>query len=197
MSTKIILIRHGQTEWNQAKRYLGRTDIGLNSEGIKQVQDLCQQLKKEEIHKAYSSDAKRALRSAEICLQGLSIQKYPGLREIDFGIFEGLTHQEIIEKYPQIYKQWLVDPFKTAIPEGENFINFQKRVLGALDTIASKNSGKTIAVVTHAGPVKVILNSSMPAENIWKIYVKPASINIINYKKGVGSIESLSAVYYE
>lgn len=197
MSTKIILIRHAQTEWNQEKRYLGRTDIGLSPEGIKQAQGLSQQLKKEKIHKAYSSDAKRALHSAELCLEGFAIEKTPELREINFGVFEGLTHQQIIAEHPQVYRQWLKDPLKTAIPEGEKFTDFQKRVLNTLETIISGNNHKTIAIVTHAGPIKVILNNIMPAKNIWKIYVQIASINIINYREGKKSIESLSAVYYE
>jgi len=118
MPTKLILIRHGQTDWNAKKIYCGHQDIGLNAFGRKQASRLRSSLENETIHKIYSSNKKRAIQSARIIFKKAKIRRLAELREMHFGVFEGKNYRQILKKYPDIYCQWLKDPFSATIPEG-------------------------------------------------------------------------------
>ena len=188
MSTRIILIRHGETDYSSGKRYCGITDADLNDKGITQAQRLCQRLDREKIDKVYSSDSKRAFNFARIIFKDLSIESLPGLREINFGIFEGLGHEEILEKHPDVYAEWLKKPFDSAIPEGDSLVNFKKRVEGLFREIVSLNKGKTAAMVTHGGPIRIIIGSILDSKNIWDKMPGLASLSIVEFKNDTGKV---------
>ena len=174
MATKLILIRHGSTDWNIEKRYSGLIDIGLNDKGKKEARCLYKRLKQEKVNKVYASKKKRAIQTARIIFKGLKIEKIPDLREVHFGCFEGLTHEEIMKKHGKIYKRWLNNPFCVAVPGGEDLKDFRKRVINAVRKIISLNRNKTVAVVCHGGTIS-ILTGKIPA---------PGSLTIIKYKNG-------------
>ena len=180
MPTKIILIRHGQTLWSRKKRYCGSSDISLSARGRNQARKLYQVLKKEKISKVYSSNAARAWDFAKIAFKGMKIKTITQLREFNFGIFEGLNYEEIKQKYPQIYGCWLKNPLAVDLPNGENINNFKKRVEKIFAKIARVNKNKTIAIVTHAGPIKVILGDILKKKEFWELNVDLASMHIIN-----------------
>lgn len=192
MATKLILIRHAQTQGNFKKRYSGFMDISLNDEGRKQAAKLYKRLKKEEIHKVYSSDRKRAIQTAEIIFKGTKIEKIPHLREVHFGVFEGLTYKEIMERHPVIYKKWLNNPFSITIPKGEDLGNFKKRIVKALKKIVSLNKNKTIAVVSHGGAISIFINHILKSKDFWKQIPHPASLSIIEYKNRKRKIKLLN-----
>lgn len=196
MFTKLILIRHGETNLNLQKRYLSDTDIDLNKKGREQAKRLRQRLAKEKIHKVYSSDNKRALNFAKIAFRGFPIEKSPKLREINFGIFEGMNHAEIMKKYPEIYNNWLSNPFATVIPKSENLNNFRKRIIKIFKEIVSLNRNKTIAIVTHAGPIRIIISDILKLKKNWKITPALASITIIQYKRAKFEIMLLNDTTY-
>lgn len=176
MSTRLILIRHGETDWSAQKRYCGVADVDLNERGRTQAIGLSKRLKGEDVHKVYSSDLKRALRFAGIVFNGISIERIQELREMRFGVFEGLTYEELMQKHPEVYAKWLNNPFEVDIPEGEEWKGFEGRVKSALDRIISLNKGRTVAVVTHAGPIKVIMG--------WEIQPALASFKIMDFDNG-------------
>ena len=127
--TKLVLIRHGMTEWNRQGRYCGRKDISLSRQGKIQVRNLGKMLKTIEFDRIYCSDRKRALQTSRIIFNGRKIYKLKELREINFGILEGLTHDEIIKKHGNIYKKWLKDCYEYNIPKAEPMIIFKKRIV--------------------------------------------------------------------
>lgn len=181
MPTKIFLIRHGQTEGNARKQYCGLLDMELNAQGCLQVEKLGRRLEKETIHRIYASDRKRAVQSARIIFKGRRINKVSELKEINFGIFEGKSHQEIRESNADIYEKWLSDPYNTLVPEGESLMDFQARVTRALEKIVLANSNKTAAVVCHGGTISIILSMINGENNFWKLIPGSASLNIIEY----------------
>lgn len=183
MAVKLFLIRHGQTEWTRQKRYCGLVDIGLNEKGKEQAEKLCKKLKGENISSVYASDLKRTAVFAGIVFPGRRIQKISALREVDFGIFEGLTHREIMRKHASLYRAWLNDPVHTRIPEGETITSLMARVKDALVGILAQHKDESIAICSHAGPLRVILCDAlqMPAEKIREIKQDPACFNVINY----------------
>lgn len=196
MATKLILIRHGATDWNLERRYSSFTDIDINDKGKKQARKLYKRLKREGIHKVYSSDRKRAFNFARIVLKGKKIQKLVGLGELNFGIFEGLTYEEIMKRYPKIYKRWLKDPFSIVIPNGEDLSNFKKRIVKTLKKIISLNKDKTIAVVCHGGAISIFINHILKSRNLWSQIPNIGGLSIIEYKNGRPKIQLLNDTTY-
>lgn len=178
MSTKLILIRHGETGWNAQKRYCGFKDVNLSARGKLQAKLLSKRLKLENIHKVYASDRKRALETAKILFKDVKVEKIPDLREIHFGCFEGLTHRKIMRKYQEVYSRWLKEPFNIRIPRGEDLTDFRKRVVAALKKIIERNPDKTIAVVCHGGTIGVFLTYILKTKDFWKKIPHAASLSI-------------------
>lgn len=182
MATKLLLIRHGQTDWNLKKRYSGFLDVGLNKTGKVQARRLAAKVNPKEIDRVYVSDRKRAIQTARIIFKRKKMEYLPGMREVHFGVFEGLNHEEIMEKYPLVYKKWLNDPFSVKIPEGEHLADFKKRVINSLKRIIRLNKNKTIAVVTHGGVISIYLNHLLKSKKFWENVPGSASISTIEYK---------------
>ncbi|MEW5758001.1 MAG: histidine phosphatase family protein [Candidatus Omnitrophota bacterium] len=188
MAVKLLLIRHGQTNYNLKKRYSGFADVGLNKTGKQQARGLVKKLEKEKIHKIYASDRKRAIQTAKILFKNREIEKISDLREIHFGVFEGLTYKEILQKYPVIYKRWLKNPYKITVPKGESLSDLKKRVIRAIKKImnsakgGSASGGKTVAIVTHGGVISVFLNHLLKTRDFWNTIPKSASLSIVEHK---------------
>jgi alpha-ribazole phosphatase len=189
MYTKLILIRHGETDWNLKRKYCGFLDIGINEEGKKQARKLYERLKEEKIQKVYSSDRKRTIQTAKIIFKKIKIEKIPDLREMHFGIFEGLTYRQIMKRYPLVYKKWLKDPYDTAIPEGEELREFKKRIVRAFKEIIALNKNKTVAVVAHGGVISAFLNHILKSKNFWDHLPNSSSLSIVEYKNGKPKIK--------
>lgn len=180
MQTRIILVRHGETDWNKERRYLSFTDIECNQTGKRQVLSAGQSIKNEKIVVVYASDLRRALNSATLLFADIAIEVSPDLREMNFGIFEGLRYEEIVARHQDIYRQWIDGPFKTTIPRGESFDAFKARVMSKIRDIVAANPGKTAAVVTHGGVIRLILWHIFKAKSFWDVkMVKPGSVTII------------------
>ncbi|MCG2714073.1 MAG: histidine phosphatase family protein [Candidatus Omnitrophica bacterium] len=183
-SCRLILIRHGITEWNKQGRYCGYKDVGLSSQGKAQAVKLRKSLKNISFDRIYCSDRRRALQTKAIVFGRATFIKVSDLREIHFGVLEGLKHDEVMKKYAQIYKKWLKDPFKIRIPEAESMQAFKKRVLRAMKKITHLNQGKTIVVVCHGGVIGIFVSSILKSRNFWSYVPSPASVTIVEYKKG-------------
>lgn len=196
MTTSIILIRHGQTNYSLEKKYCGLSNIDLNNTGILQAQILHGRLKNEPIDKIYSSDSQRALTFATMVFPGQPIEKTPELREFNFGIFEGLTYSALMEKYARLYTAWLRDPGSTDIPGGESLTSFRKRIIRAWRNITAANRNKTLAVVTHAGPIRTILGDILNLKDIWEVTVDIASITTIRIQRKRAEVIALNETGY-
>jgi broad specificity phosphatase PhoE len=196
MCTKLILIRHGTTFFNVENKYLSFTNVSLNQTGLAEAKALRKQLKDKRITKVYSSTAKRAFKFADLVFNDSPINTIHDLAEFNFGIFEGLTHTEILARYPKIYKKWLKCPETTQIPRGESFSSFKKRVLKAVENILSANQNMTVALVTHAGPIKVIISELIKLKNIFEIMPLPASISLIEYNGTNGDLRVFNDTAY-
>jgi len=182
MATRLVLIRHGETDWNVQKRYMGSTDVALNGNGIAQAQDLAARLDKRGISAVYSSDSSRACDFARIVFPEFVITKKTGFREMNFGIFEGLTHEEILVRHGQVYDTWLRDPFTVAIPGGESFAALAARVRAAAGELAARHGNAVLAVVTHSGPIRALLQDAPSAQDFWGMRPDNASVYTIEVK---------------
>ena len=182
MLTRLILIRHGITTWNKQERYCGCKDINLSKEGRAQAEKLCKILKKVKFERIYSSDRKRALQTSRIVFPDARIIKVKALREINFGVLEGFTHEEIMKKYAPIYQKWLNAPFKYCLPKAEPLVKFKKRIQDAVKKIVRLNRGKTMAIICHGGSIGILVGSILKSKNFWRYVPSAASMTILEYK---------------
>ncbi len=184
-ATDILIIRHGQTAWNKLKRLQGHSDVPLNEDGRLQALTLAQTLKTEPLDAIFSSDLQRAYQTAnEIarCHQ-LSVYRDKSLRERCYGICEGMTSDEIRAKYPESYEAWYAADPDHFFPDGErkteNPRQFHHRALNALLNVASRYTGKKIAIVTHFGVIETAYRAAqdIPLGTCCRMPVLNTSIN--------------------
>jgi probable phosphoglycerate mutase len=180
-ATRLCLIRHGQTAWNAATRVQGHIDIGLDATGRAQAQRLGAALAGEGLQALYSSDLARAHDTALAVARhtGLQVQRDPRLRERAFGHFEGLTHAEIAERFPEDARRWRERDPGHAAPGGESLLQFQARCLPAVAELAERHAGQCIAVVAHGGVLDALYRAAtglpLQAPRSWRM--ANASIN--------------------
>lgn len=187
MAKRILLIRHGETAWSREGKYCGHTDIALNANGKKQARELASKVKCFGADKVYTSDLKRAAEFAGIVFKGAVAEKLETMREMNFGMFEGLRYGEIMRSHAEVYSQWLQEPFRYGIPGGESVSEMAKRVRETLKKEMLGSFGQTIGVVTHAGPMKVILCELMNLDlekELWRLQPAVASAYALDLENG-------------
>jgi len=155
---EITLVRHGQTDWNVARRFQGQTDINLNQTGIEQAKELALILSEDQFDAIYSSDLSRASQTAEIISRklGLPFTKDARLREICKGVFEGMVYDEVKAKYPLELQRDHDDPVNSRTPGAETVAEVAARMSAAADEIASRHLGGRILLVSHGLAVSTL-----------------------------------------
>ncbi|MBM7623593.1 alpha-ribazole phosphatase [Sporohalobacter salinus] len=185
MATEIILVRHGETLWNRESRFQGLTDIELSSEGIEQTEKLAERFVGSELDVIYTSDLQRASKTAEIVAKhhGLHTNEETKFREADFGVWEGLTFEEIKEQDGDKLDAWLKDPVTVQTPEGETFEEVQKRAKNRLNEIKAKHEDEQILIVAHGGTIRALLVDllGMPLNNFWRIQQDNTAVNVVKF----------------
>jgi len=153
--TTLLLARHGETDWNRDHQWQGHTGPPLNETGRRQAAELAAQI--ESIDAVYSSDTERAHETAVILAErhGLHVETDPRLREVNFGLWEGLTRAQINERFGGAFAQWLSGESST--PDGgEPDEAMAERVLAALRDIAQRHREARVLVVTSGGPIRAV-----------------------------------------
>jgi len=183
--TEIILVRHGETEWNVAEVFRGRIDIELNKTGIKQAGLLAEYLSDLKLDAIYSSPLKRALTTAELVAGSykLDVEIAPGLIDFDYGKWQGLPHQEVKDKYKELYAQWIRNPHQVKIPAGESLDEVRKRAIGVIDNVIAKYQG-TVVLVSHRVVNKVLICALLGLDNshFWNIRQDTCGITTFIYE---------------
>lgn len=151
--TRIVLVRHGETNWNVEQRIQGQGDSPLTQSGIEQAQAIGKRLAREQFDRLIASDLGRAMQTAReiAALTHHAVSPDARFRERHFGAGEGLTYKEIDERYPGAFSRVReVDP-DFAIPGGESRRQFHARVVRGLEALAHEHRGESLVVVTHGG----------------------------------------------
>jgi alpha-ribazole phosphatase len=158
-NTDVILVRHGETGWNAGRRVQGHTDVPLSEEGRRQAVLLAPRLAREPIGTLYASDLSRAIQTAEpaAMLLGLTVHVTPAFREAHYGEWEGLTVEEIQERYPAEYREWRRDSAGHRPPAGESIEMLQARVMRQLEELLERHGGETVGIVAHGGSVRAAI----------------------------------------
>ncbi|HHT51451.1 MAG TPA: histidine phosphatase family protein [Eubacteriaceae bacterium] len=185
--TRLFIIRHGETLWNREKRAQGIQNIALTENGKLQGKYLAERLAKEKIDYIYSSDLSRAYKTAKII--GDNINKpvliLPELREMDFGLWEGLTIDDIKLKFRDHYNSWENSPHTVQIPQAETLIQVQERAMKSIMNIINKHKNKNIVLVSHGVTIKTIILGLLDIDlsNYRKIRQDNTAVNIIDYRE--------------
>ncbi len=189
----LILIRHGETNWNLTQKCQGFSDIELNQNGRRQIKELAQSLKSEEISAVYSSDLRRAKDTAvQIAkFHNLSINVDPDLREMNQGKFEGLSFIEIRELYSELLTEWRKDPESVRIPGGETLIEVQERAWKSVQRIIKTHHNENVVAVSHNFTIITLLCKfkGIGLRDFFNFKIKAASKNVVIINKGSFKID--------
>lgn len=183
--TEIILARHGETEWNVAEVFRGRIDVELNEAGKKQAELLAEHLSDLKIDAIYSSPPKRAIKTAEMIAgyHKLDVGVAPGLIDFDYGEWQGLPHQEVKDKYKELYTEWIKNPHQAKMPAGESLAEVRERTVSVVDNIIAKHEG-TVVLVSHRVVNKVLICALLGLDNshFWNIRLDTCGITTFAYE---------------
>jgi probable phosphoglycerate mutase len=183
MNAELILIRHGETDWNRERRMQGQTDTPLSDTGRAQAAAVGQRLAQHPFAAIYSSDLSRAWDTAAVIaranVNGRDVCREPALRERTFGMFEGLTYDEMKQRYPAEHARFAAREPDFAVPGGESPRQFFERSLACLNAIAHKHAGQCVVVVTHGMVLDTLYRAAhlMPLEGKRDAPLLNASLN--------------------
>lgn len=193
--TKIYLVRHGETQLNQKGCYYGWTDCGLSEKGVQEAQCLGKSFERIKYDAIISSDLKRAFETAEI----LNTKKGPiledkRLRELNFGLWEGLNHEQLQELYKEQWDRWTADWINTAPTEGESFLELYQRVTECMEELLNKYKDQTIVVVSHKGVLQIITTVllKLPMDRIWCFSFEHGKYSLLEFHNDHGTILGLN-----
>ena len=196
--TRFILIRHGQTVWHSdgIERAEGRADVDLDEVGVRQARATSARLEAWEISAVYSSPLKRAFSTATILAarQGLTAQPEPGLIDIDYGKWQGMTHAEAKADDLKIYDMWLKRPHLVTFPGGEGLADVRKRAVSALETLTRKHDGQTVVLVSHKVVIKVLLCHFLGLDDtcFWRFQQGFCAINVVEAERGSAALHLIN-----
>lgn len=184
--TEIIIIRHGETEWNKTGRFQGHSDVPLSAEGRAQAAALGKNLLVDHVDAIYASDLTRAMETAAPLAQrfGLEVISDPLLRELNFGSWEGRNFNDVNAENPDAMKTFYNDPERVNIPDSEPFPEFQRRVAGRVREIVAQERGKRIVIVSHGASIRILFADilSMPIRSIWHVSQLNTAVNKIRFE---------------
>ncbi len=199
---RLLLVRHGETEWNRQTTFQEGIDVPLNDNGRQQAQKAGELLKDVPLDFAVSSPMLRPKETAEIILQyhpAVQLQLQDGLREISHGLWEGKLEAEIEQAYPGELHRWRTEPGEVQMPEGENLQQVWERSQAAWHSIlssAAQNQLKTGLVVAHDATNKALLCQilGMEADHFWNFRQGNGAVSVIDYPQGLDGLPVLQAM---
>jgi 2,3-bisphosphoglycerate-dependent phosphoglycerate mutase len=190
--TIIIFIRHGETEWNLSSRLMGLLDSPLTRKGVAQGKAIAERLSKEQFTALYSSDLGRAFHTAEF-ISGATKKKIvleKDLREMNMGIYQGLTREDMLIKYPEEMRQFEELGPAYTLPDAENIMKKDERVKSVMNKLARRHIGEKIVIVSHGGILTSLFEYvlDMPPGSSWRFQRFNGSYNSFSFSDGFWSL---------
>jgi len=196
--SRLLLVRHGETELNSSERLWGHTDVKLGALGLKQAERLRDRLASEKIDVIYSSGLKRALVTAEIVASKhrLNVISCAELREVDFGQLEGLTINEVDQRYPEVTELRMKRSLEMKYPGGDSFLEFSKRVSKFLDRLERHTDDETVLIVAHYGVLRILICRLLDIDLrfLWQLHLDLASLSMLETNQQGAILKSLNDV---
>lgn len=186
---KIYLTRHGESQWNILKMIQGQKDIPLTDRGIQQAKMLGKRLIDEKIDRIYTSDLSRAYETAKIVSEiiNVDIVAMKEFREINFGIWEGISNEELLANYKEDHELWMRKPEELVLKGAETLFELQSRALSGIDKVIGleNNKSENILIVSHSATIKSIILGllDMSISNFKNLALGNVSLSIIEFRK--------------
>ncbi len=195
--TRIILVRHGRTEWNRVERFRGRADVPLDDTGLAQAEAAGNRISADwAVTAVYSSPLQRAVRTAQAIARhyGLPVLTHPGLIDIDYGQWQGRTPDEASQQWPEMVEAWYRAPQAVRIPGGESLDDLRLRGMAAVNELAARHAGQTIVLVGHTVINRVILLGALGLghDRFWRIRQDTGAINLFEVEGDEYTLASLN-----
>ena len=183
--TRLLLVRHGVTEYSLERRFAGRSDLELTEAGHEQARQAAGRVAElGPVDVVISSPLRRTRQTAQQIADRLALPVLieDGMIETDFGDWDGYTYDEVRQRWPAELQRWLADP-AVAPPSGESFETVTRRVRRARDRILAQHGRKTVVVVSHVSPIKILVRLALdaPPSALQRMFLGPASISVIDY----------------
>ncbi len=180
---RIVLIRHGETEWNRIHRFQGQPGVGLNETGRAQAKALAQALREEPLKAIYSSPLARAIETVRAInrYHGVTLEQRTGLMEMDLGDFEGFQSERLMKEYPDFFRAWSEDPASVRMPNGETLPEVQARAWAVVEEIATAYTEGSVLLCGHHFVNLAILCKVVGLEltNFRRLRQVPGALSII------------------
>ncbi len=186
--SRLILVRHGQTEWNRVERFRGHIDLPLNETGIWQAEQAAKTIAaKCRVAAVYSGPLSRATRTAEAIGRavGAAVQVIPALDDFSYGEWEGKSPEEVAAAYPDLYRLWQAQPDMASIPGGESLAGLRERAALAVEEVAVAHPAETVVMVSHRMVCKVLVCYLLGLENshLSRVELDTASISLFEKRE--------------
>lgn len=185
--TELLLVRHGETEWNTGEIFRGRADINLNEKGVVQAKLLGEYLKKSQLEAVYSSPLQRAVQTAERIAKphSLDIRVEPALIDLDYGEWQGISLDEAKKIYKNLYIKWEKTPENVTFPGGESLNDVKNRAVATVSKVLDEHKG-TVVLVSHrvVNKVLVCLLLGLNNSHFWNIRQDTCGISSFSYEEG-------------
>lgn len=194
---RLIVLRHGESEWNRAGLYQGQADAPLSEQGVRQAAALAERLRHEPFDYIFTSPLQRAALTAEAVAQfhpAVPFIREPAIMEIHHGEWQGLHVDVVRERFADGLREWRIHPTRAQMPGGESFSNVLKRVLDFKERLLREYADKIVLVSTHDVVVKILVADAlgMDMDRMNRIWVTNASISVIEYGTDLPYLVSLS-----
>jgi probable phosphoglycerate mutase len=195
-TTRILLVRHGQSQGNAERRFGGHSPTPLSELGRRQAEATARALASEGVTAIYSSDLLRAAQTAEPLarMTGLEINRTSALRERSVGLMEGLTFEEAAERYPDEYAALLRRDFEHVLEGGESYRQLLDRASAELDRAVERQRGGTIAAFSHTGTICILvlhLMGALDAPNLKPVWISSANCGVTRFEIQHGGLTRL------
>ncbi|WP_439875855.1 phosphoserine phosphatase 1 [Bacillus mycoides] len=199
MKTTVYVTRHGETEWNVAKRMQGRKNSALTENGMLQAKQLGDRMKDLSIHAIYSSPSERTLHTAKLIKgeRDIPIIADEHFYEINMGIWEGQTIADLEMQYPEEVHLFWNAPHLFQSTSGENFAAVYKRVIEGIHFLLEKHKGENILIVTHAAAAKLLVGhfAGLEIEHVWgEPFMHSASLSVIEFDEDLGKVKQFADI---
>ena len=197
MTTRFILVRHGQTEWNRVERFRGRADVPLNAAGLAQAAATGRRIAAEwQPAAVYTSPLSRAVVTSEAIAAQYEQPVAPldGLADIHYGAWQGLTPDEARARWPDLVHAWYTAPQTVQIPGGESLAGLRDRAMIAIHELVARHTDQTVALVSHTVVIRVILLAvlGLGNERFWRLRQDNCAINVFEAAGGDFTLVSMN-----
>jgi len=193
---RVMLVRHGETDWNKEEVFRGRIDVKLNTTGLQQAEETGRFLSEMRLNVIYSSPLSRAQDTAEKIAQFQSskVITEENFTDINFGEWQGLSLRDVKERYKENYLTWKNEPHRVKFSKGESLQDVSERSINALQRLIQKHAEETCAIVSHRVICKVMILGmlGMPLSRFWDIRQDTCAVSIFFYQDGRWIVELLN-----